>query len=107
MNHTHLISYAGYGGGGGGGGVYKHEATTVNYDVSMTINVDGGNLGEADSNSDYYGFAGSAGKVFLVSRFYVPIPNNIVCLSIIISLTYIMPCLSSSLLLVLIASTLD
>jgi len=61
-------TYTGYGGGGGGGGLYKHEATTVNYDDSMTINVNGGARGEGHSNSDYYGFAGSVGKVYLVSR---------------------------------------
>ena len=33
----------------------------------MTIDVDGGDRGEGHSNSDYYGFAGSDGKVFLVS----------------------------------------
>jgi len=34
----------------------------------MTINVDGGARGEGDSDNDHYGFAGSVGKVFLVSR---------------------------------------
>ena len=95
-------TYTGYGGGGGGGGVYKHEALTVNYDDSMIINVDGGARGERkredcpyaggiyDSDCDYWltqyrGFAGSAGKVFLVSRlsFFFCL---IVCLLIIISL---------------------
>ena len=88
MNDTPHSTYTGYGGGGGGGGVYKHEAPTVNYDDSMTINVDGGARGERkredcphaggihDSDCDYWvtqyrGFAGSAGEVFFVSRLYV------------------------------------
>jgi len=63
----YLISYTGYGGGGGGGGVYEHEATTVNYDDSMTINVNGGNRGRGDQSepADNAGFAGSVGKVFM------------------------------------------
>jgi len=64
----HTLTYTGYGGGGGGGGVYKHEATTVNYDDSMTINVDGGARGNGDEISGRRGFAGSVGKVYLVSR---------------------------------------
>ena len=63
--------YTGYGGGGGSGGVFVQEATTVNYDDSMTINVNGGTRGNGDSSSNpssRAGFAGSAGKVFLVSR---------------------------------------
>ena len=67
MTRTHS-TYTGYGGGGGGGGIYKHEATTVNYDDNMIINVDGGARGQGDSNSWKRGFVGSAGKVFLVSR---------------------------------------
>jgi len=67
MTRTHAY-YIGYGGGGGAGGVYKHKATTVNYDDSMTINVNGGARGEGDSISGGRGFVGSAGKVFLVSR---------------------------------------
>ena len=55
----------GYGGGGGGGGVFEYMATTVNYDDSMTINVDGGARGEGDTSSDRRGLAGSAGKVFM------------------------------------------
>jgi len=79
----YLISYTGYGGGGGGGGLYKHEASTVNFDDSMTINVDGGARGNGEcpygpsycNDNPIYraGFAGSDGKVFLVSRLYVPI----------------------------------
>ena len=71
MNHTHLISYVGYGGGGGGGGFYWHEAITVNYHDSMTINVNAGDRGNgsrSDNPSYRAGFAGSAGKVFLVSK---------------------------------------
>ena len=45
MTRTHSTIYTGFGGGGRGGGVYKHEATIVNYDDSMTINVDGGARG--------------------------------------------------------------
>jgi hypothetical protein len=62
--------YKGYGGGGGGGGVYKYEVTTVNYDDSMTINVDGGARGEGDTYDSRAGFAGNVGKVFLVSRLF-------------------------------------
>jgi len=62
----------------------------VNYDDSMTINVNGGARGEGecpysqsycDQNPYWYGFAGSAGEVFLVSRllfFYV-------CMSLLVS----------------------
>jgi len=67
MKRTHS-TYTGYGGGGGGGGVYKHEATTVNFDDSMTINVNGGARGRGDWHSNRAGFVGSDGKVFLVSR---------------------------------------
>jgi len=63
-----LYLHTGYGGGGGGGGVYQHEAITVNYDDSMTINVDEGARGEGDTYDDHAGFVGSDGKVFLVSR---------------------------------------
>ena len=76
--------YKGYGGGGGGGGVYKYEVTTVNYDDSMTINVDGGD-GDGYSDLNYNaGFAGSAGKVYLVSRlsFFLCL---IVCMSLLVS----------------------
>ena len=75
MTRTHS-TYTGYGGGGGGGGAYKHEASTVNYDDSMTINVNGGARGEGecpysqsycDQNPYRVGFAGSTGKAFLVS----------------------------------------
>ena len=65
MTRAHSY-HTGYGGGGGGGGVYKHEATTVNYDDSMSVNVNGGNRG--NSGSGLTGFAGNAGKVYLVSR---------------------------------------
>jgi len=81
--HAHS-TYTGYGGGGGGGGVYKHEATIVKYDDGMTIDVNGGARGARkredcphaggvhDSDCNYWvtvksGFAGSVGKVFLVS----------------------------------------
>ena len=43
----------------------------MNYDDSMTINVSGGNRGEGGYGlyiHTHAGFAGSAGKVFLVSR---------------------------------------
>jgi len=63
MTRTHS-TYTGYRGGWGGGGVYEHEATTVNYDDSMIINVGGGDR---------------AGKVFLVSRlpFFFSYINNV------------------------------
>jgi len=70
--------YIAYGGGGGGGGVVAYEATTVNYDDSMTINVAGGAGGEGDYRGttccdergqliyNYrVGLVGSDGKVFM------------------------------------------
>ena len=39
------------------------------YHDSMTINVNGGIRGAGDGSASYAGFAGSVGKVFLVSRF--------------------------------------
>jgi len=79
-------TYTGYGGGGGSGGVYWHEAATVNYDDSMTINIDGGARGNGyDSDDPSYraGFAGSDGKVFLVSRllFFFSYLIDVRCLS--------------------------
>jgi len=71
LKRTHTYTHTGFGGGGGGGGVYEHEATIVNYDDSMTINVNGGDRGAGDSDSSYAGFAGSDGKVFLVSGLIV------------------------------------
>ena len=71
-------TYTGYGGGGGSGGVFAYEASTVNYDDSMIINVGGGARGEGEcpyspsycnQNPFNVGFAGSVGKVFLVSKF--------------------------------------
>ena len=70
MTHHTLYLHIGYGGGGGGGGVYKHEATTVNYDDSMTIDVSGVARGAGDNILGRRGFAGRAGKVFLVSRLF-------------------------------------
>ena len=62
INHN-----TGYGGGGGGAGAFLYEAVTIDID-DMTINVNGGNRGEGDSSiSGRRGFAGSVGKVFLVS----------------------------------------
>ena len=57
----------------------------MNYDDSMTINVNGGarGIGTRADPSYHAGFAGSAGKVFLVSRLSFSIFLT-VCMSIII-----------------------
>ena len=68
---TLSLTYTGFGGGGGSGGVFAYEATTVNYDDSMTIDVGGGARGDGsrpDNPSYRAGIAGNVGKVFLVSR---------------------------------------
>ena len=81
--------YTGYGGGGGSGGAFINEATIVNYDDGMTIDVDvdGGARGNGDNDSDRAGFAGSAGKVFLVSRFSFSYLIDVCMSNIVISLT--------------------